>query len=193
MLDDGLIDAFQALLRESYPTVQGWQCPTLAVHAEDGYERRTCLSVQIHHNGHDHWLVSARTAAGVFLADSLLVEPSGTLPKQLVDLYQTEDDTKYLDVTFVPCQRQQGSVQCGDFAVVNAGLFAALMTADRATMLTAFETFNQDQDQLRAHLVECCKSGTYSTPLALQLAPLCTLPRAATFRIDCENLTVKIV
>jgi len=76
LLNDKVINAFQTMLSDKFALVRGWQSPAVAVFHEIGYEFTAAPSVQIHHNSRLHWLTSARTSAGIFVADSRHSQPT---------------------------------------------------------------------------------------------------------------------
>ena len=188
MLDDEVIGAFQMLLQEAFPDISGWQAPALAVHKELGYIQRTGLSVQIHNNLSSHWLTSARTRAGIFVADSLLTSPNPAIARQLVDIY-CYDNQSFIDVTFLSCQRQIGSLQCGDFSIFNASIFAMCIDAKSSQLERLFSSAHFDQGAMRDHMLECLKAGQFLSPLQLSSTPRVVLLQPTTYRIDCFSLT----
>ena len=192
MLDDDVVRAFQTLLQKAFPGVSGWQAPALAVHEELGYSQNTGLSVQIHNNLSGHWLTSARTRAGIFVADSLLTSPNATIARQLIDIYQ-RDDQSFIDVTFLPCQWQIGSLQCGDFAICNAAIFAMCIDTKRSQLEKVFSSAHFNQNTLRKHMLDCVKAGQFLAPLQLHSAPRVLLRQPTTFRIDCASRAYHIL
>jgi len=77
------INAFQDLIPRAFAS-QGWQ--NVAV-GHVGFDFASAPSVQILHNGANHWLTSASTSVGVLVADSLLAEPNLVICQQLLNLY----------------------------------------------------------------------------------------------------------
>jgi len=188
MLDDMQLGKFQHILRSLFPSTAGWQPPVLASLGTSGYgfQLVPTNSVQIMNNLQLHWLVSARTSAGIFLADSLKSEPNQAIIDQLITLY---GDCKSNDllVEYVPCQRQKGSLQCGDFAAVNAALFAETMTCNREALLEAFSSAHTDQAEMRDHFQECLAASAYTPFPRLAAQPTRTIERPIQYSIDCRN------
>jgi hypothetical protein len=85
MLDDEEIRLCQQVHQKKFPTVQGWLPVALAVHRDDGYPRMSGYAVQIHNDHRLHWLTSARTASGIFIADSNMQPPNEEIVKQVID------------------------------------------------------------------------------------------------------------
>jgi len=140
-----------------------------------------------------HWLVSARTNAGIFVADSKLRAPASLdTVQQFIDIYH-DGNSAHLDVTYLPCQRQFGSVQCGDFAIAWAATFARLITtnATRQQILVTFANLSLDQTRMRKHLLACLKLGAFSMFPAALSGPRLGLAAPTTFRINCATGTFK--
>ena len=187
MLNDDIIRAFQRLLANAYPKVSSWQSPAVAVWINDSYTTTDSqAAVQIHHDGKLHWLTSARTVGGIFVADSLSSKPSRSTIQQLIDLYHN-GESRHIFVTYLPCQRQIGAMQCGDFAVAFASVFASRMQMESFGLTAAFKAFRFDQLQMRTHLLACLKSGTFAHFPTTTLSTRLTISEPATFRIDCDS------
>jgi len=190
LLDDDIVQVFQQLLREAFPRVRGWQAPAaIAVHKLDASNRISGPSIQIHNNLRSHWLASSRTRAGVYVADSLLAAepPSPTIVRQLIQIYGDGKPHSHLDVTFLPCQTQRGSSQCGDFSIFNAMLFATCIEDDRALLESRFASSHFDQASMRSHLLDCVRAGKLLNPIVLESAPTTSISRPTTYRIHCDS------
>ena len=192
MLNDDIIRAFQRLIKQTYTSVLGWQSPAVGAHGT-GYSTIPGLSVQIHHNAHTHWLASARTNAGIFVADSLLRAPrSIETVQQFIDIYH-DGKSATLDITYLQCQLQFGSIQCGDFAIAWAATFARLIAANSSQqqLVQAFAQLTFDQTKMRDHLLACLKLGTFTMFPPARSAPRLGLATPLTFRINCATGTFK--
>ena len=150
-LDDSHINAFQRLIAQAFAS-QGWQNVAVG-HA--GFDFSPAPSVQILHNGNNHWLASASTSDGICVADSLLNEPNLITCQQLLDLYCKEGQD-WLDVTYLDVQLQSGGTQCGDFAIAFAAAFASGKTAQTVRALRF------DQARMRSHLMTCLTTDQFS-------------------------------
>ena len=175
-LEDSHINAFQDLIPRSFVS-QGWQ--NVAV-GHVGFDFAPAPSVQILHNGANHWLTSASTSVGVLVADSLLAEPNLMICQQLLNLYCKPEGQAWLDVTYIDVQRQSGETQCGDFAIAFAAAFASGKSAK------AIRALRFDQDRMRSHLTACLCADRFSHfPASKQSADLfcTTIPRPVVYRI----------
>jgi len=173
-LDDAIINAMQDLIAEKYAS-QGWQPVAMG---KIGYDFAPAPSVQILHNGSNHWLASASTSQGIYVADSLLTEPNSATKQQLLCLYRSPlSVANYIDVTYIPVQKQRGRIHCGDFAVAFAAAFASRQSPSTISNLRF------DQDIMRRHLFTCLKDQSLTEmPPSLLSFPV-TLPKQVTYRI----------
>ncbi len=105
------------------------------------------LAVQIHYNGHMHWVATACLDGKVYLFDSLAgdILPS-SLEEQIAAIYGDVAKKSAIMVTRVAVQQQSGSVDCGLFAIAYA--FHAALGDDVSQL-----RFNQSQ--MRRHLLKC--------------------------------------
>ena len=101
--------------------------------------------VQILHVSGNHWVCASRIAGSVEVCDSLYSQIDGDLQLQLARLYRTTDCVR--DGGFVVVrkgvQRQQGTADCGVFAIA-----AAFHTSSGEDVTT----LNFLQQQMRQHL-----------------------------------------
>lgn len=187
-LDDSVLGNFQRILQKTYPSINGWQAPCLASVRDpmSGFAAVSGFCVQIMNNFREHWLVAARTCAGLFVADSLLSEPSEPVIDQLVHVFG-DAKTPCLDVEYIPCQRQTGSIHCGDFAAFNAAIFAKCISFNRKELLKAFERTHIDQSKMRCHLLDCVAEDAYAPPPCLDTDPSCTIHQAISYCIDTNS------
>ena len=108
------------------------------------------LSIQIHYNGNYHWLCSTYDIKSrqVLLFDSLNTNKTTMeIDTQLALLYGTE--SMQIDVIVPRIQKQNGIFDCGLFALATATCIAAGI--DPVT-----QTWNQDE--MRAHCIECIRN-----------------------------------
>jgi hypothetical protein len=183
LLDDSAMADYQNILGRAFPAVTGFQPPALGALRESGFATTSGVCVQVLNDFHSHWLATARTSTGLYIADSLLSEPNKAVIDQLVELY-ADAKTPHLDVEYIPCQRQMGSTQCGDYAAFNAFLFAKCITFTRRALLDVFASTHWDQSEMRDHVLKTISAGTYTPPPSLDSHPACTIQRPILFRIN---------
>jgi len=176
-LEDCHINAFQRLIAESVAS-QGWQQTAIG---GVGYDFAPAPSVQILHNGTNHWLTSASTRSGVVVADSLFTEPNAATCQCLLHLYCL-DKQECLEVTYIGVQRQTGSTQCGDFAIAFAAAFARILATGKP--IESVTDMRFDQSGMRAHMLECLNANKFAQfPMAIHSDALITLLRPITYQI----------
>ena len=176
-LEDCHINAFQRLIAESVAS-QGWQQTAIG---GVGYDFAPAPSVQILHNGTNHWLTSASTRSGVVVADSLFTEPNAATCQCLLHLYCL-DKQECLEVTYIGVQRQTGSTQCGDFAIAFAAAFARILATGKP--IESVTDMRFDQSGMRAHMIECLNANKFAQfPMAIHSDALITLLRPITYQI----------
>lgn len=188
VLNDTIVNALQCILHATFTTISGWQHPAVGASWETGvgFDSQAMFSVQILHTGAYHWVTAARLPCGVVVADSHFTEPSLSLRYQLVQLYGA--NREFIDVLFIPCQQQEGSVQCGDFAFLWALLFGKHYRLDEDQLCAAFANFAIDQSQLRSHIINTLRAGQLQ-PLGIHSTSVVPRqpPMPTTFRINCET------
>lgn len=162
-LTDGHIHYFQALLRRQHDRVDGWQ----AVQPDIRFLWLPAShSVQIMHDGENHWLVSAQFNGRVRVVDSYhAAEPNEYVCRRLLELYAQPLEA-VLEVTCLKVQRQHGETQCGDFAIAFADALANDKKDDEICALQF------DQSAMRAHLLSCSQRGLSPFPLLSSTAVL---------------------
>jgi len=185
-LADEHINAFQRLISHAIVS-QGWQHVTVG---HIGYEFAPAPSIQIMHNENNHWLVSASTVHGIFVADSLLTVPNLATQRQLLQLYSKPGESNaHINVTYLTVQRQQGVTQCGDFAIAFAAAFASRQSVQDIGKLRF------DQGNMRSHMMKCLTTETFSQfPLSSHCASLfeTTLLQDVKYRIDKLSCSTRI-
>ena len=165
--------------------------------------------VQILHVSGNYWVCASRIAGSVEVCDSLYSPIDGDLQLQLARLYRTTDCVR--DGGFVMVwkgvQRQQGTADCGVFAIA-----VAFHTASGEDVTT----LNFLQQQMRQHLTQCfeqqklspfpleaCKRGRrrQDQNVTVQLYCTCNMPESfdvnilmcdvclSWFHFSCVNLS----
>ncbi|CAH1272977.1 PKD1L3 [Branchiostoma lanceolatum] len=158
MLTDDHIQAAQMLLRRQYPALQGLEGPAVGL-CDDGFVKMTGKGLQIHHNNHQHWVLSSYTDGKVCLYDSLSVPMTPSLQIQLYQSYAAfADQTRNTLTVFLPnVQRQKNVSDCGLFAIAWAVDIAEGQDVSRVVY---------DNRKMRSHLKTCFKQGNL-TPFPL--------------------------
>jgi polycystin 1L2 len=109
-------------------------------------------AVQIHHNGSNHWIASAKLCDTIYIMDSAYAKLTGSTQLQLAALY-AEPNT---DMTInVPTVQKQSPGNCGMFAIANAVQFC----------FSRFCGEKQSQyktKQMRQHTIECLENGKFT-------------------------------
>ncbi|CAH1272909.1 PKD2 [Branchiostoma lanceolatum] len=151
MLTDDHIQAAQMLLRRQYPALQGLEGPAVGL-CDDGFVKMTGKGLQIHHNNHQHWVLSSYTDGKVCLYDSLSVPMTPSLQTQLCQSYAAfVDQTRNALTVFLPdVQRQKNVLDCGLFAIAWAVDIAEGQDVSRVVY---------DNRKMRSHMKTCFKQG----------------------------------
>ena len=157
-LNDCHILAAEKLLKKQFPTVDGLLSPIIGA-SEAGFALVEEGAIQIHNNGHHHWLTSTVGILSpnyVEIFDSL---SGGSLSlhlrRQLSDLYRlVADKDGKIQVTIKPVQQQRlGKGNCGLFLIAFS---TSLCHGVDPTPITFCE------HSLRRHLKTCLELGTMS-------------------------------
>ncbi|XP_066291574.1 polycystin-1-like protein 2 isoform X1 [Branchiostoma lanceolatum] len=151
MLTDDHIQAAQMLLRRQYPALQGLEGPAVGL-CDDGFVKMTGKGLQIHHNNHQHWVLSSYTDGKVCLYDSLSVPMTPSLQIQLYQSYAAfADQTRNTLTVFLPdVQHQKNVLDCGLFAIAWAVDIAEGQDVSGVVY---------DNRKMRSHLKTCFKQG----------------------------------
>ncbi|XP_066304370.1 polycystin-1-like protein 2 [Branchiostoma lanceolatum] len=151
MLTDDHIQAAQMLLRRQYPALQGLEGPAVGV-CDDGFVKMTGKGLQIHHNNHQHWVLSSYTDGKVCLYDSLSVPMTPSLQIQLYQSYAAfADQARNTLTVFLPdVQRQRNVLDCGLFVIAWAVDIAEGQDVSGVVY---------DNRKMRSHLKTCFKQG----------------------------------
>eukprot|EP00731_Ephydatia_muelleri_P032821 Em0024g365a len=150
-LNDKIIKAGMHLLKTAFPHISGFQDPMLQVTNTFNIQKSTefiqCLNVS-----GMHWITIATvccTPGTIRVYDSLNKKLTKALKNTVADLLHSS--TKKIEVEYVNCQYQQGSEDCGLFAIANACKLCfggdpsvVKYTQDdmRKHLLKAFDTFH---------------------------------------------------
>ena len=115
----------------------------------------TYIGVQILYNGHYHWVATAFFKGSVYLYDSMAGDRLlSKVEEQLAMLYpdgaRELGRQRSLIVTSVPVQQQEGSTDCGLFAIANAF---------HAAQGDSVSGLHFDQGKMREHLSKRCEQG----------------------------------
>ena len=127
-----IIDFPQQLLKQQFPSVNELQFtgyePMLENSGKWTYSLQmtweTPPSVQIHHTGHDHWVLSIQDASGTIF---LLVSKnprhtvSASTQIQMSNIYSSNGNV--IPVNLPTVQQQTNSIDCGVFAIAYATEF----------------------------------------------------------------------
>ena len=127
-----IIDFAQQLLQQQFPSVNGLQftgyAPILENTGKWTYSlqitREIPPSVQIHHTGHAHWVLSIQDTSGtVFLLDSKNPRQtvSASTQIQMSRIYSSNGNV--IPVNLPTVQQQTNSIDCGVFAIAYATEF----------------------------------------------------------------------
>ena len=99
-------------------------------------------------------------------------------------------------ITYLPCQRQPNDVQCGDFAIAWAALFAISLQSTPLQLLTKFGKAHFDVGKMRHHLLNCLRRDRFTdfpqnsrTSIQKILNPL----KPLVYSITCATGTVTLV
>ncbi|CAG2200582.1 unnamed protein product [Mytilus edulis] len=156
-----IIISTQNLLKFEFPEINGFQETTLAPVklngkwvSETGFQSQESPSLQIHHNGNAHWVLSLQTRDGnIYLLDSLSLNLTTSLEYQLTQIYGK--DKKKLIIRIPDVQKQQNSIDCGLFAIANALEFCQ-------TGFKGGTHITYEQKYMREHLIHCLENGKFT-------------------------------
>jgi hypothetical protein len=150
MLTDNHLHAAGRLLKAQFPFINGFQDTTLAMAA--GMNTMAVESIQFHNNAQLHWLLSTSIGGTVKVFDSIYRVPNNSMRQQLRDVYRTKAFDGAIQVQFPACQKQNGGVDCGLFAIA----FAVELCELQDPALARF-----DQSKMRGHLKTCFEQGQF--------------------------------
>ena len=206
-LNDHHIQAAHQILANQFKDINGFQCSTIAPtydeklekwvnSAGENLESRCPPSVQIHHTGHFHWVMSCQMEKDgiVYIMDSLTKgELSTSLQIQIAAIYGFGRDKVNCIIPVI--NRQRNSVDCGLFAIANTAEFCF-------TKFKGIQTGKAqcifEHDELRSHFIKCLEKGEMECfPKRNRLCPTSFTCHRVTVGIHChcgypdcvENLT----
>ena len=196
MLTDVHINAAQRLLLQKFDHISGCQLSLLV--QTNGFKPVSAQvdSMQIHHNGHQHWLASANIGGFVLLLDSAPSEELSTsLQQQLAAIYKELAVGGVLTVKRLKVQQQHGGKDCG--------LFSIAFLYSLGSGSSKFHGY--DQMKMRAHLEFCISNEELlSFPLSksrraqqtckeevfqITLYCSCKMPECVDDMVQCDNCT----
>ena len=156
-----IMNTVQNLLQSQFPDINGLQETNLAPVKSNGkwvsnkgFLAQDAPSVQIHHNGTDHWVVSLQTSSKeIYFLDSMGLKVNTSLEYQLSEIYG--QNKKNLSVKIPEVQKQEGCSDCGLFAIAFALEFC--LTGFKGGTHIKFE-----QKYMRDHLIQCLEKGHFS-------------------------------
>ena len=154
-LTDNIIDAAQKILAAQFKARfgdAGFQSVQLG--STFSFEVESEESVQILHNGHNHWLTisSVGTTPGQMVVyDSKYPSAGQAIKQQIASLMRVAEPN--LTLTFADVQMQAGGSDCGIFALAFATAFCFVHSPGK---------FHFDQQRMRTHLVECLEKKQFA-------------------------------
>ena len=143
-LDDHVVYTAMKLLMEKYPDLIV-QPPSII--QDEGFHYCPHETVQIVHNGKHHWLPLSSFGGSIQIYDSLQMEVTESIKKQMRQLFSPDDGMP--PYRLMKTQRQEGSNDCGLFAIANAIEIAGV----NDPVDVVFE-----QAVMRNHLISCFES-----------------------------------
>ena len=145
-LNSGHIYAAMVLLKKQFPKL----CGLLATAKKQAMVDAKQNSIQFHHDGNNHWLLSSNISGKVLVYDSIYRKPSKDTEKQLCQFYKRHVKNLKLEVEYPLVQRQIGGFDCD--------LFAIAFAVDLATDHDPTKIF-YDQNEMRSHLLDSFYDG----------------------------------
>jgi hypothetical protein len=118
--------------------------------------RQTPPSVQIHHTGHDHWVLSIQDTSGtVFLLDSKIPRQTVSASTQIQMSRIYSSNGNMIPVNLPTVQQQTNSIDCGVFAIAYATEFCF-------NQYTGGKGLTFNTSVMRDHLLQCLSNGNCS-------------------------------
>jgi hypothetical protein len=156
-LSGSLINAALTVLAMQFGNVGGWQDTALecitetdTTETESKMEPMTDQSIQIHHNGDDHWIVSTNIGGKIRVFDSLYAALTKHLQVKLVELYASFANEVGEIAILMPASQLQAEGVSGLFAVA----FAVELAHGNNPWLASF-----DVSKMREHFCYCLEHG----------------------------------
>ena len=114
-------------------------------------------AIQIHFNGSDHWVTSAKYNGNVYFLDSIFMPITGNintnLELQLVAMYGSPG--REMEVTIPRLQQQNNCNDCGLFAIANAVEISYNQYPWERRVLFM-------KDKMRGHLIKCFEEEKFT-------------------------------
>ena len=114
-------------------------------------------AIQIHFNGSDHWVTSAKYNGNVYFLDSIFMPITGNintnLELQLVAMYGSPG--REMEVTIPRLQQQNNCNDCGLFAIANAVEISYNQYPWERRVLFM-------KDEMRGHLIKCFEEEKFT-------------------------------
>ena len=143
-LDDHVVYTAMKLLMEKH---QNLIIQPPGIIQKEGFHHCPHETVQVAHNGKHHWILLTSFGGCVQIYDSLQMNVTESLKKQMRQLFSPDDSLPPFKI--MNCQQQDGSTDCGLFAIANAVEVAAGNDPEKVIF---------DQTAMRPHLMSCLES-----------------------------------
>ena len=146
LLSDKHIYAAQTLLQRQFPNINGFQDSCLSQVGFNPVSEKA--SMQMHHIGGNHWVLSSSIGGSLVVYDSLYSSIPSDLKEQLSDIYLNfvKPYSGVVDARIAETQKQSGSSDCALFVIGWA--YEICRGRD-------IEEVYLSQNRLRSHLVRC--------------------------------------
>jgi len=147
LLCDNITTAAMELVEKLNPALKTYPASLCAI--PEQIEPNLIGTVQVHHNGAKHWVASSSLDGEIRVYDSLNIAPTRNLIIQLAARYSPGSNTPSMSRVIKQmrmAQRQQGSRDCG--------LFAIAYVVDLAQGVDPAQV-KYDQPSMRRHLLKC--------------------------------------
>ena len=194
VLSDAHICAALKLLSTQFPEVSGFQLTNFS----ENYEKlkpASSSTIQIHHTGTFHWVVSTSIgrprSCRARVLDSMSGDLSSSMQCQLAKIYGGTGNSDSIRVELSPVQQQRGAADCGLFAIA----FSTDLAFGEDPTKISYE-----QTKLRDHLLKCLENEEMEQfPRAKQPAAtnvrtfatipvycVCRMPETLDNMVECE-------
>jgi ribonuclease HI/exonuclease III len=152
LLCDGIATAAMKLIEKLNPRIQTQ--PAALGSRPDLMRHNQGETVQVHHNGAEHWVTSSSMGGRLRLYDSLNTRPTTNLLEQFAAIYSPGSNSTAMarrTEQIHMAHRQRGARDCGLFAIAYAVDLAQGVEPSR---------IKYNQPLMRSHLLRCFASGT---------------------------------
>ena len=146
-LEDQHISAAINILQKDYPIIIQ---PPSVFHAT-GFEYCPFETLEVVHNGAQHWVLLSSMNGTISIYDSLNMKPTDVLLKQITQLFSPDDTLPQFKQHH--CHKQLGATDCGVFAIA----YAIDVLHGNSP-----QHIRYDQNKMREHLISCLESGRFS-------------------------------